>query len=146
MFLSMNFQTRIRVSLQPLYSICKDKSIDIHFILMRVIVLISCWLLSGSFKKKFQISVESESNLGLQRSCFVREKKHKCPNQTNAKVKPFATWLLAFSVTVAVNANSLVLVEFLKIISISFIRLDLVLVLRQSREIPPVSHGGGSPW
>lgn len=55
---------------------------------------------------------------------------HKCPNQTNAKVKPIATWLLAFSVTVAVNANSLVLVEFLKIFSISFIRLDLVLVLR----------------
>ena len=71
---------------------------------------------------------------------------HKCPNQTNAKVKPIATWLLAFSVTVAVNANSLVLVEFLKIFSISFIRLDLVLVLQQSREIPPVSHGGGSPW
>ena len=71
---------------------------------------------------------------------------HKCPNQTNAKVKPIATWLLAFPVTVAVNANSLVLVEFLKIFSISFIRLDLVLVLRQSREIPHVSHGGGSPW
>lgn len=71
---------------------------------------------------------------------------HKCPNQTNAKVKPITTWLLAFPVTVAVNANSLVLVEFLKIFSISFIRLDLVLVLRQSREIPPVSHGGGSPW
>ena len=72
---------------------------------------------------------------------------HKCSNQTNAKVKPITTWLLAFPVTVAVNAvNSLVLVEFLKIFSISFIRLDLVLVLRQSREIPPVSHGGGSPW